>query len=380
MVETDMKRNTLRNVTLWAMAAAVLAAPGLAKAEAGLPELMDRETVKAIDRGLSYLVRTQRQDGSWLNSGGYGTYPQVMTSLSALALMAEGSTPETGKYNKNVRKAMLYTIKIGKASKDGLIAGGGAESQTMYGHGFSMLFLAECYGMEINTANEADLRLVLDNAIKLTANSQSNYGAVNKFAGGWIYTPTPGGSTDEGSVTVTQLQGLRACRNVGIKVPKETIDRAVQYLKMCQQADGGICYSFQSRGGGSRPPISAAGIACFYSAGVYDQAGGGASGEEAKMVAKLVDYCKQNLKVGQDNGHYFYSHLYYGQGMYQRGGTDDKAKKEWQEYYNDIRRDLLNKQSADGSWNGDGVGTTYGTAIACLILQLPYGYLPIYQR
>ena len=29
---------------------------------------------------------------------------------------------------------------------------------------------------------------------------------------------------------------------------------------------------------------------------------------------------------------------------------------------------------------GDGVGTTYGTAIACIILQLPYGYLPIYQR
>ena len=378
VVETDMKRNVLRNVTVLVTAAAILASSGLAKAEAGLPELMDRETAKAIERGLSYLARTQRQDGSWLNSGGYGTYPQVMTSLSALALMAQGSTPETGKYSKNVRKAMTYTIKIAKAHKDGLIAGGGAEQQSMYGHGFSMLFLAECYGMEINTPNENDLRVVLDAAIKLTCQSQSNYGAVNKFAGGWIYTPT--GGSDEGSVTVTQLQALRACRNVGIKVPKDTIDRAVLYLKMCQQADGGICYSFQSRGGGSRPPISAAGIACFYSAGVYDQAAGGTSGEEAKMVARLVDYCKQNLKVGQDNGHYFYSHLYYAQGMYQRGGVDDKAKKEWKEYYNDIRRDLLNKQSADGSWNGDGVGTTYGTAIACIILQLPYGYLPIYQR
>jgi len=66
--------------------------------------------------------------------------------------------------------------------------------------------------------------------------------------------------------------------------------------------------------------------------------------------------------------------------MYQRGGVDDKAKKEWQDYYTEIKRDLLGKQSTDGSWNGDGVGTTYGTAIACIILQLPYGYLPIYQR
>ena len=55
------------------------------------PRLMDRETVKAIESaGLTYLVHTQRQDGSWLNSGGYGTYPQVMTSLSAVP-MANGS-------------------------------------------------------------------------------------------------------------------------------------------------------------------------------------------------------------------------------------------------------------------------------------------------
>jgi hypothetical protein len=375
-----MKKDMLRNAMSLATALVVLAASGMAKADGGLPELMDRDTVKAIERGLGYLARTQRQDGGWLNSGGYGTYPQVMTALSGLAMMASGSTPEGGKYSKNVRKAMLYTIKVAKTrgAKDGLIAGGGAEQQSMYGHGFSMLFLAECYGMEINTPNETSIREVLDAAIKLTCQSQSNYGPINKNAGGWIYTPT--GGSDEGSVTVTQLQPLRACRNVGIKVPKDNIDRAVYYLKMCQQADGGICYSFQSRGGGSRPPISAAGIACFYSAGVYDQAAGGAGGEEAKMIAKLVDYCKQNLKVGQDNGHYFYSHLYYAQAMYQRGGIDEKAKKEWTDYYNDIRRDMLSRQSADGSWNGDSVGTTYGTAIACIILQLPYGYLPIYQR
>ena len=34
----------------------------------------------------------------------------------------------------------------------------------------------------------------------------------------------------------------------------------------------------------------------------------------------------------------------------------------------------------DGSWNGDQVGGTYGTAVALLILQLPYKNLPIMQR
>ena len=41
---------------------------------------------------------------------------------------------------------------------------------------------------------------------------------------------------------------------------------------------------------------------------------------------------------------------------------------------------LLSQQRRDGSWEGDGVGSTYGTAIALTILQLPYAYVPIYQR
>ena len=41
---------------------------------------------------------------------------------------------------------------------------------------------------------------------------------------------------------------------------------------------------------------------------------------------------------------------------------------------------LLRQQKKDGSWEGDGVGTVYGTAIALLILQLPYSNAPILQR
>ena len=46
-------------------------------------------------------------------------------------------------------------------------------------------------------------------AVKLIARSQSG-------PGGWLYTPDSNG--DEGSVTVTQIQALRACRNAGIRI------------------------------------------------------------------------------------------------------------------------------------------------------------------
>jgi len=343
-----------------------------------LPDMMTAETAKAIDKGLKYLQRTQRRgDGSWTNTGGYGgyNYPAVMTSLAGLALMASGSTPETGPYAKEVKKAMLYILRLAEArGKDpqwaGLICTPSGESRSMYGHGFSMLFLATCYGVERNTDFGERLRKVLDRAVQLTAKSQSDLGAANRHAGGWIYTPSQ--KADEGSVTVTQLQALRACRNVGIKVPRSTIERAVAYLKHCQQADGGICYSARSRGS-SRPAISAAAIACFYAAGVYDRQSGG-SGAEAKMVDKLVAYCNRSVRVSQSNGHYFYTHFYMAQGLYQRGGPD------WKKYFPQIRDRLVKTQSVDGSWMGDSVGTTYGTAIATIILQLPYGYLPFCQR
>jgi hypothetical protein len=337
-----------------------------------LPDMVTPETVKSIERGLQYLVRTQRADGSWIDSGGYaGGYPAVMTSLSGLAFLAAGSTPESGQYARNVKKAMLYVLRLAESDKDGLISGPGGESRSMYGHGFGMLFLAQCYGMDLNKDFSERIRKVLDKAVALTARSQSDLGPQLNHAGGWIYTPTQ--NADEGSVTVTQLQALRACRNVGVKVPKSTIERAVAYLKHCQEPDGGICYSARSRGS-SRPPISAAAIACFYAAGVYDRQAGGA-GPEAEMVEKLVAYCRRNAAdVNRSDGHWFYMHFYLAQGLYIRGGQD------WKDYYPKIRDRLMQTQSVDGSWNGDGVGTTYGTALASVILQLPYAMLPICQR
>jgi squalene cyclase len=360
------------------VAAGLVAIGSAAKADAPspvLPDMIDAKTVKAIDRGMNYLAKTQRQDGSWLNSGGYGIYPCTMTALAGTAFMSGGSTPETGTYSRNVTRAMNHLIRIAQSSDDGMIAGAGSESRSMYGHGFSMLFLAMCYGTEINREYEDKVRSVLDKAVNLTVKAQSDLGKQTGNAGGWIYTPNGGG--DEGSVTVTQLQALRACRNAGIKVPTSTINRAVLYLKHCQNADGGISYSASSRGS-SRPAISAAAITCFYSAGLYDRETGG-RGVEAEMVEKLVKYCNQQVKPGGGAsgawaGHYFYTQLYMAEAMYMRGGKD------WKAYFPAIRDQLLQLQSPDGSWNGDSVGTTYGTAIATIILQLPYGYLPICQR
>jgi hypothetical protein len=120
--------------------------------------------------------------------------------------------------------------------------------------------------------------------------------------------------------------------------------------------------------------ISAAAVSCFYSMGIYDRQAGG-DGMESAMVDKLWRFLAVGARnVEEIRGHYSYYHFYMAQAQYQRGG------KEWEVYYRDLSRELLKMQATNGSWAGEDVGPTYGTAIACFVLQLPYGYLPISSR
>ena len=319
-----------------------------------LPRHVTPESDKAIQKGLAYLARTQGRDGAWRNRTGYGAYPVAMTSLAGLALLAGGNTTTQGLYAPQVERTTDFLLSC--ASPSGLIARlDEADGRPMYGHGFAMLFLAEVYGMTEDADRQARIHEVLTRGVGLTARSQSPLG-------GWIYMPD--GGTDEGSVTITQLQALRACRNAGIAVPKQVIENALKYLEISSRSDGGIAYRARNRGP-SRPPITAAAVCCWYNAGDYDN----------PLAKRALAYCREHIRVDQRMGHYFYAHLYYAQAVYLSGDA-----QLWDGYYPKIRDALLHKQREDGSWMGDGVGYPYGTALAITILQLPYNRLPIMQR
>jgi hypothetical protein len=149
-------------------------------------------------------------------------------------------------------------------------------------------------------------------------------------------------------------------------VNPNVVRSAVQYVERSANPDGGIRYQL-SRGGGSRPPITAAAVATLYNAGSYD----------SPLALKALAYCDRTISASSGDGvwgHFYYAHLYYAQAKYQGGD------REWTRYYASIARRLLSTQSKDGSWMGDNVGTAYGTAIAVMILALPYQYVPIFQR
>ncbi len=335
----------------WALGTLLASLP--AQGQDALPAGITPEMQAAIDRGLEYLARSQSRDGCWRGNGTEGAYPIAMTALAGMALLGQGSTPTRGKYWRNIRNATDFLMK--QAQGNGVIAAPAEEGRSMYGHGFATMFLAQVYGMEEDAKRQQQLQLILTKAVQLIARSQSG-------PGGWYYSPDSG--SDEGSVTVTQMQALRACRQAGITVPVKTVDKAVDYIRKSANSDGGIRYSVAG-GGESRPAISAAAVAVLYNAGRYDD----------PMAEKALVYAKRNLPItGAAHGHHFYAHLYLAQALYQKGG------KEWDEYFAKMAGSLIRMQRKDGAWEGDGVGSVYGTSIGLTILQLPYALVPIYQR
>ncbi|MBA3273821.1 MAG: hypothetical protein H0T11_08125, partial [Chthoniobacterales bacterium] len=132
--------------------------------------------------------------------------------------------------------------------------------------------------------------------------------------------------------------------------------------------EGGIVYSLGS-GGGSRPAISAGALAAMYNAGEYN----------SEMSEKCLEYVGKQYKPNNgsfvNTGHDFYGHFYASQAFYQAGD------EHFDEYFPAARDMFLKSQKKeDGAWDGDGIGPIYGTAVACITLQLPYKFLPIYQR
>ncbi len=316
----------------------------------GAAEMITPQTDRAIHQGLTWLSKQQNSDGSF----GSGTYRGniAVTSLAGLAFMASGSSPGRGPYGTQIDKALVYVMD--NTSPSGFIAVQAATTHgPMYSHGFGTLFLAEAYGM----THRPEIREKLQKAVRLIIDTQN-------FEGGWRYQPARRDA--DISVTICQINALRAARGAGIYVPKDTVENCIKYVKQSQNPDGGFRYMLQ--GGASAFPRSAAGVVALYSAAVYD----------AKEVESGITYLKgfmPEIKLGSRYSHYFYGHYYAVQAMWIRGGDD------WSTWYPAIRDELVKRQSttSGGFWM-DSICNEYGTAMALIILQTPNSYLPIFQR
>jgi hypothetical protein len=376
----------------FAAAAGLAGAWALSGLARGEPPAAKPTVDDAVGRGLDWLKRNQQQDGHWEASA--GAYKTAMTGLAGMALLMEGSTLKEGKYTDQIKKAVEWLTAPARLQPNGLIAdrgAGGEFDNYMHGHGYATMFLACAYGEAEDADEQVKLEKALKRAIEFTCKAQTN--RKHKMPegkempiGGWGYVSAADGQNfDEGSVTITALQALRAAKNAAIQVPKENIDKAVNYLEACTTPKGGIIYSYTNSGGAAlsgqeRPPLTAAAICCGFSAGQY-------TGELPK---KWIKFCKDNILIAKGRVphdeylNYYFAQFVYALGDERYGRMFPNEPKEswltWSKYREVMYPYLIDQQAKDGMWMSGYVGPVFATAVNLAILQLEKGLLPIYQR
>lgn len=306
---------------------------------------------QAVAKGLAALVQLQADNGSFGSNQG-------VTALAGMALLAGGHTPTSGQYREASAKVLKHLLASQDAMSGYLGSGGG----NMYAHGFSTLYLAECYGM----SPEPRLRRALEAALELTYRSQNDQG-------GWRYQPAPVDA--DISVSITQIMAIRAAYNVGIggERAQRVIAKAMTYVRSLVTVHGTFMYRHGSGVGGKGPswvPRTAAGTMSILGSGINDL--------NDPVLGPAMKFLRESFAdhLQGNSHHYWYGQYYTSQAMFH--SPDDK---DWDSYWALARPTLLEFQGDDGLWlKSSNYGPAYSSAIALIILQIPNNYLPIFQH
>lgn len=320
--------------------------------------LHDSKTERCIRRGINFLVKKQNGVGAFSS-----TYPVAVTALSGLALLGAGAEFGSGPDGQALEKAVDYLISPIRSNDRGYLEDRGESRSRMHGHSYAILFLSQVIGQVPTPQREEQIRKVIRSGVKLILSCQTKLG-------GWGYDPSD--PLDEASLTVCCLQALRSAKEAGVHVPKETIDRALEYLRKCATEDGTFRYSLTRSRNRTSYEITAASISTMDAAGEYTL-------EERK---RGMDYIRRLIEKGARTrkgafhvaGNFpFYGNFYTGQILQQSRG------ELWEVWSRSVWPQILKLQSDTGSWESR-YGEEYATAMALLILELPLGYLPMYDR
>jgi len=318
--------------------------------------LVTPEVRGAIRKGLDWLAEHQTASGAFGDR-----YKVAQTAMAGMAFLSSGSLPPNrGRYSKNIENAVDFLINQARGRRGYISADRGSR---MHGHGYATQFLAQVYGATRGTFRSEKLREVLENAVDVIAQAQDE-------TGGWTYTPRRSGH--EGSVTITQIAAMRACKNVGFRVPKATIKKSIQYVKKSHVGEGG--FSYQVGQGGARPGLTGAMVSTLNYTGVYGQSAGSTEKKAAKIVEMGIKRMqRKDSPAGTETQYGAYGYFNEGQAFFFAGAET------WRNWYRSFSKTVLPEQSSSGKWD---VGQTAAldTAMILVILQLPYQYLPEMQR
>ncbi|MBX6313898.1 MAG: terpene cyclase/mutase family protein, partial [Isosphaeraceae bacterium] len=344
---------------------------GAAKAKLVRREGGSVESERAVERGLDWLGRHQRSDGSWSldyrkECSGKGCPPDkhvnsdtAATGLALLPMLGAGQThTEPGRYQKAVKGGLDWLLKVQKPNGD-LRQGGG----NMYSHAIASMALCEAYGI----TKDERLKEPAQRAINFIVKAQ------NPDDGGWRYQPGQPGDT---SVFGWQMFALRSGYLAGLEVPETTIQGCRKYLDKAAVNPEGSVYSYQP-GKGPSPVMSAEALLGRQYLGWP---------RDYPPLVLGTERVAANLLEGRERNIYYW---YYGTQLLHN--MQGPAWKLWNLKIRDglVATQVTRKGCDYGSWDpeepapdhwGKTAGRFFVTSLSILTLEVYYRYLPLYRE
>jgi hypothetical protein len=345
-----------------------------------------KEVEASIDKGLEFLSRQHRDNGSFQPSV---KHDPGITGLCVMAFLSRGHIPGQGPYGDKLNKSVDFIMSC--QQPNGLVSpqpGTPPNSHDVtpqilesvasaYNHSIGALVISEVFGLS-RPANDARIRQVVERAIEFTSHRYSQPKLFPEDEGAWRYLHRFESSDSDLSVTSWNVLFLRSAKNAGFEVDIKLIEDASAYMKRSYDPNWKtfryeIHNTNTQRNDNHSPGMAGAGILSLALSGEHNS-------ELAHNAAKFI---LKNQSLAQNRNYFViyprYGDFYCSQAMFQMGGDY------WSVFYPRLVKSLLQTQRADGSWITDKnyestFGASYLTAMSIMALTPPYQMLPIFQR
>ena len=313
-------------------------------------------------RALTWLRAHQNEDGSWGRA-----YSTAVTGLACLAFLASEDKPFDGERGHALTKGIGFLLR---QPSDGVFPKQG--HTWIHGQGFATLALSEAYGRQVRDGAKPDLdagklREVITKAVDAISRHQS-------VSGGWWYVPDSP-HHHEGSTTVCAVQALVSAANHGFPIDESVLAKGFEYLKQCQNPDGGFDYKL-GPGTVSMKEGTAGDVATLALMRRFDYT----------VMTNGVEFLKRTTPQAISAERFpYYGHFYACMGL-TLFGEEMAAERDAKAYVAVAWEDVVSWQQEDGhfplkGWMGGKTGDeAYGTAFAVLILGVPQKRLSVFHR
>ncbi|MFO0806545.1 MAG: prenyltransferase/squalene oxidase repeat-containing protein [Gemmataceae bacterium] len=325
----------------------------------------------AVGRGLAWLARQQKPNGSWVFDGTSSADTIAATGLALLPFLAAGETHKFGeKHRQTVHRGLQFLVS--QQRSDG---GFNGSAVTMYSHGIATIALNEAYGM---TKDRVFLHSPAQSATNFIVQKQGSDGS-------WGYAP---GTTGDTSIVGWQIQALKAAVLAkDIVVPDKAIGDAIKFLDKVSSGSRKAVYGYSAPNGAAGTALTAVGLLSRYYVSKWAPGHAGL----AEGVDGLMKRGPGKAPALPDMYYFYYATqvVHFADGdewkTWNEGplinGRRQGGMRDWLVALQDVK-----EGPNFGSWQPDGavIGGASGrigtTALSLLTLEVYYRHLPLYKR